>query len=62
LICRYFDCESGDRQPALFCEFYGLPNKAIHRWSGATCACDPGAASACRGREWDELPLIEITR
>jgi len=27
LICKYFDCESGDRQPALFADFTVCPTE-----------------------------------
>jgi hypothetical protein len=31
LICRYFDCESPDRQPALFADFTVCPTKPRRR-------------------------------
>jgi len=27
LVCRYFDCENGERQPALFADFTVCPTK-----------------------------------
>jgi hypothetical protein len=31
LICQYFDCESPDRQPALFADFMVCPTKPFRR-------------------------------
>ncbi len=33
LICQYFDCESGDRQPALFADFTVCPTRPYERGS-----------------------------
>lgn len=30
LVCQYFDCESGDRQPALFADFTLCPTEPYH--------------------------------
>lgn len=47
LVCQYFDCESGDRQPALFADFTLCPTEPYH----------DGAAQAARV-ERVEHPLV----